>query len=66
MTVAEIKKAVDSGITVHWKSDGYNVIKDKNGEYLIIFTPNQSAIGLTRKDGVTLNGAAEDFYININ
>lgn len=56
MTLAEIKAAVDAGLTVHWVNDGYVVVKDCLGRYLITFTPNDHTIGLTWTDGVTMNG----------
>jgi hypothetical protein len=63
MNLHEIKSAVEAGLPVHWSNDGYKVIKDKIGQFLVIFEPNQSCIGLTWKDGVTLNGKESDFYI---
>jgi len=63
MTLNEIKTAVEAGRSVHWANDGYKVIKDKIGQFLVIFEPNQSCINLTWKDGVTLNGKESDFYI---
>ena len=62
-TIEDIKTAVDSGLAVHWANDGYEVTKAPNGEYLITFRPNGSAIGLTSRDGLTLNGELFDFYI---
>lgn len=63
MTLAEIKNAVEAGKTVHWKNEGYVVIKDRLGLWLIVFTPANSSIGLTWRDGVTMNGQPGDFYI---
>ena len=63
MTLNEIKYAVEKGRSVHWANDGYSVINDNLGRFLVIFEPNQSCIGLTWKDGVTLNGKESDFYI---
>lgn len=63
MTLQEIKTAVDAGKTVHWANTGYTVIKDVYGDYLIVFHHNQSTIGLTWQDGVTMNGKPEDFFI---
>jgi len=63
----QIKEAVDLGYDVRWKNEGYVVYKDGihlTGEYLITFTPNDSTIGLTWQDGVTLNGKPEEFYIH--
>lgn len=66
MTTHEIKTAVDQGRTVHWSQPNYIVAKDTYGEYYIKCTTNNSCIGLTWADGVTLNGNEEDFYINEN
>lgn len=63
MTLNEIKYAVETGRSVHWVNDGYSVIKDKIGQYLVICERNKSAIGLTWRDGITLNGKESDFYI---
>ena len=63
MTLNDIKQAVEAGKSVHWANDGYSVIKDNLGQFLVIFEPNQSCIGLTWRDGITLNGKESDFYI---
>jgi hypothetical protein len=63
MTLSEIKAAVEAGRTVCWHNSGYRVIKDNLGQWLIIFIPNQHCVGLTWRDGVTLNGKPEEFYI---
>lgn len=65
MTVQEIKSAVDNGITVHWSNELYTVIKDKL-KYLIKCSSNNHCIGLTWKDGTTLNGKESEFYISEN
>lgn len=62
MTLAQIKKAVNAGKTVHWSNDAYKVIKDNRGQYLIMHS-NGSGIGLTWADDKTLNGKEKDFYI---
>lgn len=63
MTLEEIKAAVNAGNRVHWSNDGYVVTRDRLGQYLIIFAPNGSAIGLTNRDGCRLNGKPEEFFI---
>ncbi len=63
MTGKEIKQAVDSGQQVCYSNAMYRVIKDKAGQYLIIHTLNGSCVGLTGRDGLTLNGNSELFYI---
>lgn len=63
MDLAQIKKAVDSGKIVHWSNKGYKVVKDKRGNYDIVHT-NGNTIGLTHKDGKTLNGEPKEFFLN--
>lgn len=63
MTMNEIKAAVDAGNRVHWVNSGYVVTRDGLGQYLITFTRNGSAIGLTRRDGTRLNGKPDEFFI---
>lgn len=63
MTLAEIKTAVDVGNCVHWVNSGYVVTRDCLGQYLITFTRNGSAIGLTNRDGTRLNGRTEEFFM---
>ncbi|MBN8857067.1 MAG: hypothetical protein J0H29_01690 [Sphingobacteriales bacterium] len=62
MTVQEIKKAVDEGKTVCWATPAYRVIKDSIGQYLIVCLLNNNCIGLTWRDGVTLNGEQQEFF----
>ena len=64
MNIIEIKAAVDAGKFIRWSNEGYVVRKDSLGQYLIIFEPNGSAIGLTDKSGCRLNGQEEDFFLS--
>lgn len=73
MTLQEIKEALDNGQKVFWSNKGYEVIKDvikrPNKEdvvqYLIHCNINDTYIGLTHKDGVTMNCNSEDeFFID--
>ena len=63
MTLEEIKTAVDAGDRVHWINSGYVVTRDDLGQYLITFTRNGSAIGLTSRDSTRLNGEPDEFFI---
>ena len=64
MTVTEIKTAVDAGLTVHWDNASYIVRRSPaTGDYNIVCTSNNSCIGLTWRDGITLNGNPTDFYL---
>jgi len=63
MTLDEIKAAVDAGQTVHWVNTGYVVHKDRLGQYLIIYLPNDSCIGLTDRGGHRLNEKEAEFFI---
>lgn len=66
MTLDEIKAAVDAGKTVIWKTTSYRVIKDSIGQYLIAYHHgyrDASYIGLTWRDGVTMNGKPDEFML---
>ena len=63
MNLHEIKSAVEAGLPVHWSHDGYSVIKDKLGRFLIVCSMNESAWGLTWADGVTMNESEDKFFI---
>ena len=63
MTLEEIKEAVDAGKLVRWSNENYDVIKDSLGHYLIRCESNQNYCGLTHRDGVTMNGTEDQFYI---
>ncbi len=66
MTLAEIKAAIDAGESVKWANGRYDVIRNSFGQYLIICDRGdmyQNVIGLTWRDGVTLNGEEAQFYI---
>jgi hypothetical protein len=65
MTLEEIKTAIDSGKRVHWASTNYNVIRDDVGQYLIVCVSNSYCIGLTWKDGKTLNGKESEFFTEV-
>ena len=59
----EIIEAVDSGKDVRWGNDNYEVIRAKNGSYIIRSQMNGHCVGLTWSDGVTLNGNLAEFYV---
>lgn len=66
MTLEQIKAAVASGLKVCWKNGSY-VVTGSGNDYLITFgkgSRHENSIGLTWKDGSTLNGAATDFYVH--
>lgn len=63
MTLSEIKEAVLAGRTVHWKSGGYEVIRDRVGQWFIRCCLNGSLSSLTWADGVTMNEKPEDFFL---
>lgn len=62
MTLAEIQAAVLNRRTVHWANASYRVERDALGQWLIVCR-NGSTIGLTWRDGVTLNGDPDDFFV---
>jgi hypothetical protein len=66
MTLEQIKAAVEAGQTVHWANSGYTVVKDRIGQWLIVWDlggRSEHCIGLTWLDGITMNGAPEEFFI---
>lgn len=62
MNLQQIKEATESGKVVYWASLAYRVIKDNLGQWLIVCTLNDYTIGLTWRDGTTLNGSPEQFF----
>lgn len=62
MNLEQIKSALALGKRVFWSNYAYEVIKDNVGQYLIRCTLNDSCIGLTWRDGVTMNGKPEEFF----
>ena len=63
MTLDEIQAAVNAGHKVCWANTNYEVVKDHIGQWFIVCRHNGYAIGLTWRDGTTLNGKPEDFFI---
>lgn len=63
MTLQEIKDAVLAGKTVHWKTESYEVTRDKVGQWFIRCLFNDSLTGLTWADGKTMSEKPEDFYL---
>ena len=51
LSLSDIETAIYNGYTVYWKNRGYEVIKDKIGQYLINCKFNSHCVGLTRTDG---------------
>ena len=65
MTLDEIKSEIDKGHKVYHHNKAYQVIKDDIGQYLIYCNLNGYVIGLTWRDGITLNGKEQDFFKEI-
>lgn len=63
MTLEQIKEAVLAGKTVHWATKGYTVQHHPIGGFNIICTSNDNCCGLTHRDGVTMNGDEDQFFI---
>jgi hypothetical protein len=63
MNLKQIKQALAAGHKVHWSNSAYDVIQDKIGQYLIRCNLNDSCIGLTWLDGVTMNGDEDEFFL---
>ena len=65
MNLEQIKKTLKDGKKVYWSNTNYEVIKDNIlNKYLIICLSNNHIIGLTHKDGKTLNGEQNEFFTN--
>lgn len=62
MTLEQIKQAIAEGKKVYWASLAYDVIKDDVGQYLIKCNINGSCVGLTWRDGITMNESEDDFF----
>ena len=64
MTLQEIQAAVMAGQTVYWASTLY-VVKYASAidEFLIYCLSNDTCIGLTWQDGVTMNGSEDQFFV---
>jgi hypothetical protein len=63
MTLAEIKQALSDGKHVYLGSKAYEVIHDSIGQYLIHCVLNDYYFGLTHRDGITLNGREDQFFV---
>jgi len=63
MNLNEIKEAVLSGKKVFWATDNYEVIVDNLDQWMIHSKCNDHYIGLTWRDGTTVNGNPNEFYI---
>tara|TARA_R110000868_G_scaffold308380_1_gene569889 strand:- start:159 stop:356 length:198 start_codon:yes stop_codon:yes gene_type:complete len=63
MTAQEIKTAVDNGKNVHWINSNYIVTKDNLNQYFVKCIDNNSLVGLTYKNGITLSEDENKFYI---
>lgn len=50
MTLSDVKAAVDAGQPVRWANDGYHVIRDNLGQYLVTYPANGFCVGLTDQD----------------
>ena len=61
MNLEQIKTALANGERVYWVHNGYEVIRDNLGHYLIQYEDGH-CIGLTHRDGVTLNGKEKEFF----
>ena len=66
MKLIEIKNALAEGRKVYHGNQNYEVIRDKIGQYLIVCSINGYTIGLTHKNGQTMNGKEEDFFIGLD
>jgi transcriptional antiterminator Rof (Rho-off) len=63
MTLQEIKNAIKENKIVCWANEGYQVMGKDLDDLNIVCLSNQYCIGLTWRDGVTMNGEEKDFFI---
>lgn len=67
MTLEEIKSAVRSGRKVCWHNPGYEVrrylFRDGTENWVVFCLWNNHSIGLTWRDGTTMNGKEQDFHL---
>ena len=60
-SISDLKKAIDNGESVYWKTKNYRVIKNYKNEYMLVSKQNYF-IGMEHGDG-QLNGKLNDYYI---
>jgi hypothetical protein len=64
MTLAEILRAVDEGLPVHWQTPSYVIERLQAGRGCVIrCLATGHCIGLTWADGKTLNGREDEFFV---
>ena len=61
MNLHEIKEAVEAGKTVCWSNEGYEVVKDSIGQWLVVFKANDYTTGLMNKSGVLTEDPSKFF-----
>ena len=61
MDLNEIKRAVRAGKTVCWSNEGYEVVNDSIGQWLVVFKDNGYATGLQNKLGVLTEDPSKFF-----
>ena len=62
MTLQEIKSSTKEGKKVYWTNENYLITNPYNDEWLIVSQGNNHAIGLTHRDGTTMNGKESEFF----
>ena len=63
MNREELVAAMDAGLPVRWKNDGYQLHLDTSGEYLMSHETNGWTIGVFHRDGIGMNVDPKDCYI---
>lgn len=66
MNLTQIIQNLNAGHRVFWSNKNYEVIEDSFGQYFIKCLSNGHCIGLTWRDGKTLNGKEEEFFVEKN
>jgi len=63
VNLSEIKAAVLSGKTVHWKSGAYEITTDRHDQWFVVCRSTGGCWGLTWTDNTTVNGEPDDFFV---
>ena len=63
MDLESIKKFVDNGHKVFLGNENYQVKYDEANGYVIVCLSNGYMIGLTHKNGLTINADPSEFFV---
>lgn len=60
----KIRKVLEMGHHVFWKSKNYEVIKDSKGQYLLHCHLNDTYVGVFKQDGTLVEDSKEFFHVD--